>query len=48
MGFLTNAEDAARLADPKFRARQMAATARAIGLYFDRVQVVGGTALSGR
>jgi N-acetylmuramoyl-L-alanine amidase len=48
MGFLTNAEDAARLADPKFRARQMSATARAIGLYFDRVQVVGGAAISGR
>ncbi len=44
MGFLTNAEDAARLANPDFRARQMSATARAIGTYFDRVQVVAGTA----
>ena len=48
MGFLTNAEDAARLADPQFRARQMSATSRAIGTYFDRVQVVSGSAQGSR
>jgi N-acetylmuramoyl-L-alanine amidase len=48
MGFLTNAEDAARLADPQFRSRQMASTARAISLYFDHVQVVSGGASNGR
>lgn len=44
MGFLTNAEDAARLGDPAFRSRQMASTARAISDYFDRLQVVSGAA----
>ena len=48
MGFLTNTEDAARLADPQFRARQMSATSRAIGTYFDRVQVVSGSAQGSR
>jgi N-acetylmuramoyl-L-alanine amidase len=48
MGFVTNPEDAARLADPQFRSRQMAATARAISGYFDRVQVVSGTPAAGR
>lgn len=48
MGFVTNAEDAARLADPQFRSRQMASTARAISSYFDRVQVVSGTPVGGR
>jgi N-acetylmuramoyl-L-alanine amidase len=48
MGFLTNAEDAARLADPNFRSRQMAASARAITGYFDRLQVVSGTAEASR
>jgi N-acetylmuramoyl-L-alanine amidase len=48
MGFLTNAEDAARLADPQFRSRQMSATARAISAYFDRVQVVSGAPSAGR
>jgi N-acetylmuramoyl-L-alanine amidase len=43
MGFLTTNDDAMRLADPNFRARQMEATARAISAYFDRVQVVSGT-----
>jgi N-acetylmuramoyl-L-alanine amidase len=48
MGFLTHPDDAARLADPAFRSRQMAATARAISAYFDRVQVVSGTPVGGR
>jgi N-acetylmuramoyl-L-alanine amidase len=48
MGFLTNAEDAARLNDPAFRSRQMNASARAISAYFDRVQVVSGTAQNSR
>ncbi|NJR20634.1 MAG: N-acetylmuramoyl-L-alanine amidase, partial [Hyphomonadaceae bacterium] len=38
LGFLTTQEDAARLADPAFRSRQMASAARAISTYFDRVQ----------
>jgi N-acetylmuramoyl-L-alanine amidase len=40
MGFMTNVEDAARLADPNFRSRQMSSAARAISAYFDRVEVV--------
>lgn len=48
MGFLTNAEDAARLNDPAFRSRQMNASARAISAYFDRLQVVSGTAQPSR
>jgi N-acetylmuramoyl-L-alanine amidase len=48
MGFVTHPDDAARLADPQFRSRQMAATARSISNYFDRVQVVSGTAVGGR
>jgi N-acetylmuramoyl-L-alanine amidase len=43
MGFLTNAEDAARLGDPAFRGRQMGGAARAISSYFDRLQVVSGS-----
>jgi N-acetylmuramoyl-L-alanine amidase len=45
---MTSAEDEARLSDPAFRQRQMNATARAIGAYFDRVQVMAGTKESGR
>jgi N-acetylmuramoyl-L-alanine amidase len=48
MGFVTNAEDAARLNDPAFRSRQMASAARAISDYFDRLQVVSGTAQTSR
>jgi N-acetylmuramoyl-L-alanine amidase len=48
MGFMTSADDEARLSDPAFRQRQMNATARAIGAYFDRVQVMAGTRESGR
>jgi N-acetylmuramoyl-L-alanine amidase len=48
MGFVTNVDDATRLIDPNFRSRQMAATARAISSYFDRVQVVAGTPVGGR
>jgi N-acetylmuramoyl-L-alanine amidase len=36
MGFMTDAEDEARLQDPAFRQRQMRATAAAIGTYFGR------------
>jgi N-acetylmuramoyl-L-alanine amidase len=48
MGFVTDPEDGARLADAQFRSRQMASTARAISNYFDRVQVVSGTPVGGR
>jgi N-acetylmuramoyl-L-alanine amidase len=48
MGFVTNTEDAARLANPQFRAQQMSATARAISAYFDRVQLRSGTSEGGR
>jgi N-acetylmuramoyl-L-alanine amidase len=48
MGFVTNAEDAARLNDPAFRSRQMGSAARAISDYFDRLQVVSGTAPTSR
>ena len=48
MGFLTDNEDASRLANPQFRSRQMAATSRAIAAYFDRVQVVSGSARAGQ
>lgn len=47
MGFVTDGDDALRLADPQFRSRQMSSVARAISGYFDRLQVVsnsGGTA----
>ncbi|MEN9874193.1 MAG: N-acetylmuramoyl-L-alanine amidase AmiC precursor, partial [Pseudomonadota bacterium] len=40
MGFVTDPQDATRLQDSGFRARQMAATSRAIGSYFDRVQLM--------
>jgi N-acetylmuramoyl-L-alanine amidase len=43
MGFVTDNDDALRLADPQFRARQMSAAARAISSYFDRVQVVSNS-----
>lgn len=43
MGFMSHPEDEARLANPQFRSRQMAATAKAISDYFDRVQVVTGS-----
>lgn len=46
MGFLTTADDAARLGDPAFRNRQMASAARAISEYFDRVQLVSGASRS--
>lgn len=48
MGFVTTPEDAARLADPQFRNRQMSSAARAISDYFDRVQVVSGAQVRGR
>jgi N-acetylmuramoyl-L-alanine amidase len=48
MGFMTNPEDAARLADPAFRSRQMSSAARAISAYFDRVQVVTGSGAAQR
>jgi N-acetylmuramoyl-L-alanine amidase len=48
MGFVTNPEDAARLNDPAFRSRQMGSAARAISDYFDRLQVVSGTAPTSR
>ena len=35
MGFMTDPDDEARLKDPDFRRRQMQATARSIGRYFD-------------
>lgn len=40
MGFLTNAADAQRLATPRGRRAAMEAVARAIGLYFDRQDVL--------
>lgn len=46
MGFVTNQEDAVRLADPQFRSRQMQATSVAIGRYFDRIQLVSGAPAS--
>jgi N-acetylmuramoyl-L-alanine amidase len=48
MGFLTDTEDATRLGDPQFRNQQMAAASRAIGGYFDRLQVVSGASGSDR
>lgn len=48
MGFVTDPDDAKRLQDPAFRSRQMAATSRAIGAYFDRVQVIRDAASTPR
>jgi N-acetylmuramoyl-L-alanine amidase len=42
MGFMSHPEDEARLNNPQFRSRQMAATAKTIGAYFDRVQIMSG------
>ncbi len=44
MGFMSHPEDEARLGNPQFRSRQMAATAKSISTYFDRVQVISGGA----
>jgi N-acetylmuramoyl-L-alanine amidase len=39
---MSHPEDEARLNNPQFRSRQMAATAKTIGAYFDRVQIMSG------
>jgi N-acetylmuramoyl-L-alanine amidase len=44
MGFMSHPEDEARLRNPQFRSRQMAATAKSISAYFDRVQMISGGA----
>lgn len=44
MGFMSHPEDEARLGNAQFRSRQMAATAKSISTYFDRVQVISGGA----
>ncbi len=44
MGFMSHPEDEVRLGNPQFRSRQMAATAKSISTYFDRVQVISGGA----
>ncbi|GIU67867.1 N-acetylmuramoyl-L-alanine amidase [Candidatus Phycosocius spiralis] len=42
MGFMSHPEDEARLNNLQFRSRQMAATAKTISAYFDRVQIMSG------